>query len=286
MIAVYGLTIQYPRKLALSGSKVKSKVVTFAEPTKSEVFGRIGELEVRLASDSEDIKAALRLRQRVFAGNNNLEYDSDTFDSLCDHLLVVDQDEETVVATYRLLGQDRLCDGGFYSQSEFDVSALLRQNPSERFLEFGRSVVSPDYRRKRTIELLWHGSWAYVRSRGYTVMFGCASFSGTDVSEHASSLAFLEHYAPATGNWHVPTCGAGNIPIKDIKVGQMDERLALRKLPPLIKGYLRLGAMFSTSVFIDEYFGTTDVLVVLPLSRLNPRYVGHYGAEAERFAAP
>ena len=117
-------------------------------------------------------------------------------------------------------------------------------------------------------------------------MFGCASFPGTSVEEHAVPLAFLAKHAPATGSWYVPAIAGKAIKIADLPVDvDLEDKAALRLLPPLIKGYLRLGARFSTEVVVDPVFGTIDVLVVLPLSNLNPRYVAHYGVNAERYAS-
>ncbi len=263
------------------------------EDTNSNILGRLGSLEARLAVSEMEIEAALDLRKSVFRGLKADCSDRDALDENCEHLLIVetadsgDPLKQPVVATYRLLGQDRLgLAGDFYSQAEFNIRRLLNGNPNLRFLEFGRSCVDPQYRQKRTIELLWHGSWAYVRRHGYDVMFGCASFPGTSVEQHAVPLAFLAKHAPATGSWYVPAIAGKAIKIADLPVDvDLEDKAALRLLPPLIKGYLRLGARFSTEVVVDPVFGTIDVLVVLPLSNLNPRYVAHYGVNAERYAS-
>lgn len=262
----------------------------------SEPLGRLGSLVVRIASGDDEIAAAQALRHSVFleAGTavpNLQARDEDPFDRYCDHLVVEDTSLECprrgighgrIVATYRLLPQEVAeAQGGFYSQSEFDVHALAKRHPDKRFLEFGRSCVLPEYRSKRTIELLWHGSWAYVRHGGFDVMFGCASFSGTDAAAHAPALDFLRNHAAPVPGWEVTAVGE-IVPHAPFEHDQADVKKAMRSLPPLIKGYLRLGAMFALDAVIDREFGTLDVLVLLPLERLNPRYVNYYGAQAER----
>lgn len=264
-------------------------------PSKS-VIGRIGSLEVRLATGAGEIDAALRLRHQVFhaAAREPAQgapgcIDQDHFDAHCDHLIVIDSEapEQPVVATYRLLPQKRIArSGGFYTESEFGISELLMRKPDLEFLEFGRSCVLEPYRDKRTVELLWHGAWSYVRHHGADVMFGCASFPGTDPMLHEAGLAFLARHAPATADWQVGAVAGRGIALSQMRPDPADlsGRKALRSLPAMIKGYLRLGAMFAGEAVIDEAFGTVDVLVILPVSRLNPRYVSHFGADADRHA--
>jgi putative hemolysin len=263
-------------------------------------LGYLGQLEVKLATAQAEIRAAQRLRQLVFSEDRQVgsaavaELDEDEFDPLCDHLLVVDHSgrdqmsgaQSPVVATCRLLGMDMLGPNDrFYSASEFTISRLIEAQPGLRFLEFGRSCVRRTHRDKRTVELLWHGSWAYVRSRSYDVMFGCASFPGTQLDEHAEALAFLSTAAGVTSKWPVRAVNGKGIPMNNRDPDSIDPKRALRKLPPLIKGYLRLGAMFAPEAVLDPVFGTTDVLVVLPVANLNPRYISHYGENADRLAA-
>lgn len=258
----------------------------------SQVLGRLGTLTVRLASDPGEIEAAQRLRHTVFRPGSASETDSldvDRFDAFCDHLIVTDEHlaaGENIVATYRLMGDgDAAAAGGYYSESEFDLAPLFARHPKLRFLEFGRSCVLPAYRNRRTIELLWHGSWAYVRRFRYDVMFGCASFAGTDPAPHIEALSFLFHHAGARDDWAVRArrdCRLDFLPLPEKAI---DARRAIRALPPLIKGYLRLGALFAREAAVDHAFGSLDVLVLLPVARLNPRYLAHYGMDAERHAA-
>ena len=260
-----------------------------------EVLGQLGSLVVKIADTKEEISAALRLRHQVFfeqqRGMTQVRdgVDEDRFDEFCDHLVVIDRQGddhhgEKIVATYRLMSQSqaRLA-GGFYTAGEFDVEDLVSRYSTLKFLELGRSCVLPEYRSKRTIELLWHGSWAYVRKHGFDVMFGCASLEGTDIQTHGNALKFLFENASADPDWDVRAFGERVDP-DALPVEALEPKSAIRALPPLIKGYLRLGAMFAGEAVIDRQFGSIDVLVLLSVTRLNPRYVNYYGENAERHA--
>ncbi len=271
----------------------------FAQPA---TLGRIGPLEVRLAEKKGDIKRAQKLRYKVFYKDGNAiadaatmlaQRDKDTFDKICDHLMVVDHaakpslsGKPPVVGTYRLLRQDIAeAYGGFYSEDEFDVSGMMAHHSNLRFLELGRSCVLPPYRTKRTVELLWHGVWTYVRRHRMDVMIGCASFEGTDPDRLALPLSFLHHFASAPEEWRARAHASRHVEMNRIAKDKIDTRAALRELPPLIKGYLRVGAFIGDGAVIDHQFGTTDVLVVMPVAGIASRYIGHFGADAGRHAA-
>jgi putative hemolysin len=269
----------------------------------AKVYGRAGSLEVRLAQTRADILLAQRLRYEVFYEEMSAQpgliaamrrLDQDAYDAVCDHLLVVDRADSgtigwvhrrrpKVAGTYRVLRQERAERTlGFYTQREYDIAPLLEARfPHCRFMELGRSCVLKPYRNKRTVELLWHGLWTYVREHKVDVMIGCASFEGTDPSVHATALSFLYHHALASPDWacraHPHLYHSMNLLPKE----QVDTKAALRALPPLIKGYLRLGAMVGDGAVIDRQFGTTDVLIILPVERIEPRYFEHFGAPEE-----
>ena len=268
------------------------------------VLGRIGSLEVRLATTTKEIRQAQKVRFKVFYEEMSAlpngasllsRRDVDAYDSICDHLLVLDHDAAPgpfrtgtpkVIGTYRLLRQDVANrHGGFYTAGEFDVAPLIHTHPGLRFLELGRSCVLKPYRNKRTVELLWHGIWSYVLHHRIDVMFGCASLEGTDPADLALPLSFLHHHARASGPWQVKALPERYTGMELLPREAIDPKAALRALPPLIKGYLRLGATFGEGAVIDRQFGTTDVLVVLPVSAINPRYIDHFGPAANRHAA-
>jgi putative hemolysin len=269
-------------------------------------LGRIGNLELRLASTGKDVKRAQRLRYRVFFEEMSAtpsptarltRRDKDSYDASCDHLIVVDhaprlnafgklKTKPRVVGTYRLLRQEAAAlAGGFYTAGEFDIAPLISAHPDAKMLELGRSCVLSPYRDKRTVELLWHGIWAYVLAHSSDIMFGCASLEGTDPRALALPLSYLHHYHLATGEWAARAVPGRRVAMDLLPKEAIDPRAAMRALPPLIKGYLRLGAMVGDGAVVDHQFGTTDVLIVLPRAVISPRYIDYYGATANRHAA-
>jgi putative hemolysin len=269
-------------------------------PVSGDVFGRIGNLETRLARTEREIDAAQAVRFRVFVEEMNAQLpadamrrgrDVDAYDSICDHLLVLDRSlegdsEDQIVGTYRLLRQEvAMANGGFYSASEFAIDSLLARHPEKRFMELGRSCVLPAYRNKRTVELLWQGNWAYSVKHGMGAMFGCASFPGIQPESHALALSFLHHNVLAKNEWAVEALPNLSRTMDLMPVEAVNSKKALMALPPLIKGYLRLGAMVGSGAVVDQAFNTTDVLIVLPIASISDRYVNYYGADAGRFAS-
>lgn len=262
-------------------------------------LGRIGNLEVRLARDEDEVAAAQEVRYRVFYEELGAmgdaartgHSDADPFDDVCDHLVVLDtslsgSQHRRIVGTYRLLRQEAAAvAGGFYSASEFELPALVARHPDRRFLELGRSCVLPQYRSKRTIEVLWQGIWAYVNHYEIDVMTGCASFPGRVPQAHAEALAYLAHHCRAEPEWDVRAVAGRYHPMNLMPAGEINAKAAIAALPPLIKGYLRVGARIGDGCVIDHDFSTVDVFVVLPVTQIAERYVSYYGAEAGRFAA-
>ncbi|MFL0694115.1 MAG: GNAT family N-acetyltransferase [Agrobacterium tumefaciens] len=270
------------------------------QPASRNLLGRIGNLETRIARSEREIDAAQAVRYRVFVEEMKAQVDPDCarrgrdidhWDGLCDHLLVLDHGiegdtEDQIVGTYRLLRHEvAMSHGGFYSSSEFAVSDLVARHKDKRFMELGRSCVLPQYRTKRTVELLWQGCWAYALQNRIDAMFGCASFPGTQPEEHALALSFLHHNAVARGEWAVNALPHLYREMDLMPSEAVNARRALFSMPPLIKGYLRLGAMIGNGAVVDQAFNTTDVLIILPISSISGRYVNYYGADAGRFAS-
>lgn len=263
------------------------------------ILGRIGNLEVRLARNSSEIAAAQETRFRVFYDELGAsrrfvhvleQRDSDRFDALCDHLLVLDRsiggpDHRQVVGTYRLLPQEPGSKSACYSDQEFLLSDLMARHPEKRFLELGRSCVLPEYRTKRIVELLWQGIWAYCLHNRIDVMTGCASFPGIYPAAHSESLSFLAHNSRADADWDVRALPERYFPIDLMPKEAVNARRALASMPPLLKGYIRLGARIGDGCVIDEDFRTTDVFVILPVKMISERYVNHFGTSAGRYAA-
>ncbi len=279
---------------------VKSNVLSWPAPRRSLSLGRLGDLEVRIAANAFEVRRAQALRYEIFyeemsavpdQRTRQTRRDADRFDKFCDHVLVVDHAYpqsrfgSRIVGTYRVLRDEiaaQYC--GFYSAGEFDVAPLLSRMPELRFLELGRSCILPAYRNRRALELLWHGVWAYVRMHRIDVMLGCASLAGSDPDALALPLSFLHHHARASTEWSVGAREGRRVPMDRMPREAIDPRMALRALPPLVKGYLRLGATVGDGAVIDHQFGTTDVLMVLPVAQIASRYVDYYGADASRYA--
>jgi len=231
--------------------------------------GADSDLVVCLAETAADVRAAQRLRYRVFADELGARLpdardgiDRDRLDRFCDHLLV--RDGARVVGTYRMLPPDRrAAAGGWYCGAEFDVTRL--EPFAAETIEIGRACVDPAFRTGRVISLLWAGLWRYVRTRGRFVI-GCASIGTADGGHIAASICrrlLRDHLAPA--QWRV-------VPHRAFVLeGWRD--VADAPLPPLIKGYLRLGATVCGAPAWDGDFDTADLLMILPVAGTRQRYV-------------
>lgn len=252
-----------------------------------------GRYEIRLTRNPVDIAAAQALRYQVFYEEMSakptqamarIRRDFDDFDGLCDHLLVLDHARpvgETVIGTYRLLRQaiaER--HGGFYSRAEYDLSKLFATaGLGGGLLELGRSCVHADYRTNATIQLLWRGIATYMADHAITHMFGCASLPGTDPAKHALALSYLHHHHAAPEYMRVRALPERYEEMNLLPRDQINPRRALQTLPPLIKGYLRLGAYIGEGAVIDHQFGTTDVFILLPMERVGEKYFAHFERE-------
>lgn len=252
----------------------------------------------RLARSSDDVAAAQRLRHRVFMEEGTAQTaanpqgrDADRYDDVCDHLMVVRKGEARdpafaveggdLVGTYRLIRQDAAGRAnGFYTSAEYDLAPLLERKQGLTFLELGRSCVRADMRDQPVAELLWQGIWNYVRKHRIDVMMGCASFDGTNPDDHAEALTFLAHKAAAPDDWRVAALPDRYVEMRRKPLDAIDARNAMRALPPLIKGYVRLGCHVGEGAVIDHAFNSTDVLILLPVAAINPRYFAHFGAPA------
>lgn len=249
---------------------------------------RAGSLEVRLAESQAEIDAALALRYRVFydemAARPTPEMaarkqDFDAFDPVCDHLMVFDRaigpGPEAVVGTYRLIRRevaDRL--GGFYSADEYDISPLLDQPGG--VLELGRSCVDADHRDRSTLQLLWRGLASFVLHHDIGLMFGCASLHGTDVGALALPLSYLHHNRLAPAGIRPRALEARYVDMNLMPADEINARAAVRALPPLLKGYLRLGAFVGDGAVIDRQFNTVDVCIVVETEQVTGKYYRHY----------
>lgn len=244
---------------------------------------------VRLARTNADLMGAQRLRYKVFVeelgGNgvlvdHDLRLERDHFDAHFDHLVLVDDrrsvDEwDHVVGVYRLLPDDRLDQAGqFYSEGEYDLSVL--KTSGRRLLELGRSCVEPAYRGGMAMYLLWSGLAQYVQARGIEILFGVASFHGTDLRSLAPPLSLLHHGHLAPEDLRVRALAAQFQPMDLCPSDQIDRLAAMRAVPALIKGYLRLGGFVGDGAFVDHEFNTVDVCLVIDTARMNARHRAIY----------
>jgi putative hemolysin len=259
-------------------------------------LGKIGSLELRLAVTKKEIRQAQKLRYHIFFEEGGatpdptarlIRRDVCPFDRVCDHLIVIEHapkqgGKPQVVGCYRLLRQNvATANFGFYSASEFDIAPMLARHTDKRFLELGRSCVAAGYRNKPTLALLWRGIWAYARHHRIDAMFGCASLEGAAPQAHALALTYLSALATAVGDWRVAAAPGRGVAMAMADAVGIDPRKALRALPPLVKGYCRLGASFGAEAVVDVKFGTTDVFVIMPVADIEQRYLAYFGAETE-----
>ena len=244
---------------------------------------------LRLAQDDRDLRAAQRLRYEVFVqelganvalADHDARLERDEFDPYFDHLLLIDphrstEDLQDVVGVYRLLPSDRLAvTGRFYSESEFDLTALKASG--RKLLELGRSCVHADYRGGTAMLLLWNALADYVLEHGIEVLFGAASFHGTDMAVLAQPLSYLQHFHLAPPELRVITRPAQAAQIALIPQDQLDRKAAMLATPALIKAYLRLGGYVGQGAWVDHAFNTTDVCLVMDTAQMSAKHRDFY----------
>ncbi len=250
---------------------------------------------LRLARDERDLRAAQRLRYKVFVEelggdgalvDHDARLECDAFDPYFDHLLLIDprRDPATlddVVGVYRLLPSDRVTKvGGYYSESEFDLAPLT--GSGRRLLELGRSCVDADYRGGTAMFHLWNALAEYVLERGIEILFGAASFHGTDTAALAQPLSYLYHNHLAPEGLRVRARPAHRQEMNLIAPSALDRRLAMVGTPALIKAYLRLGGFVGDGAWIDAAFNTTDVFLVMDTVRMSTRHLDFYTRKRAR----
>ncbi|MBN4066335.1 MAG: ornithine--acyl-ACP N-acyltransferase OlsB [Hyphomicrobiales bacterium] len=262
------------------------------------VLGKIGNLETRFARNTAEIHAAQSLRYQVFCEEMGALTDAvsrvqkrerDIYDPYCRHLLALDNslpENQQIIGTYRLMtGVSARQGAGFYSAQEFHLGKLLSQKAGRNILELGRSCIAKPYRNRRTIELMWQGIWANVLEEKVDYLIGCASFPGTDPEEWRKGFNWLSRYAALDAELDCAPVSQRSFCLATDFESQHNDIRAFASLPPLLKGYLRVGAKVSSHAVIDPHFDTIDVLVVLDVTDIAARFISHFGADASRFAA-
>jgi putative hemolysin len=253
-----------------------------------------GEFELRLAETKEEVLAAERVRYQVFYEEMKAQptpamaavrRDFDAYDDLCDHLIVihrgVGRGADGVVGTYRLIRREAAeRRGHFYSVDEYDIARIVAF-PGE-ILELGRSCLLAEYRGRAAMQLMWRGIADYVLYHEIGLMFGCASLPGTDPDAHAVALSYLHHYHLAPPELRACALPSRYVDMNRMPKEQIDKRRALAEVPPLIKGYLRLGGFVGDGAVIDHQFNTTDVFVIVKTDLVTDKYYKHYTREDAR----
>ena len=258
-----------------------ASTVTFRNPIPkfSDMPENAPSFTVRIAETDADLLAAQRLRYDVFVrelggGGEMVDHDQglerDRFDPWFDHMVVEDDRTGQIVGVYRLLrGEVAEQAGQFYSEDEYDLSVL--KTSGRRLLELGRSCLHPDYRGGMAMFHLWSGLADYVERHGVEILFGVASFHGTDPQALADPLASLHHNHLAPEDLRVRAQPRHFQPMDLLGAGEFDRRRAMLETPALIKAYLRLGGFVGDGAFVDHTFNTTDVCLILDTARMNER---------------
>ncbi len=238
------------------------------------------QFHVRLATSGADLRAAQRLRYDVFVAelggsgpmvDHEARLERDRFDDYFEHLVLLDTarpEGAQVVGVYRLLDEaGAKAAGQFYSEDEYDLSAL--RGSGRRLLELGRSCLHRDYRGGAGMHLMWSALAEYVVDRGIEILFGVASFHGTDVQALAQPLSLLHHRHLAAPDLRVRARPPGAADMALIPAEQLDRKAAMMQVPSLIKAYLRLGGCVGQGAYVDRAFNTTDICLVLDATRMS-----------------
>ncbi|MDY6861124.1 MAG: GNAT family N-acyltransferase, partial [Pseudomonadota bacterium] len=236
--------------------------------------------ELKLAKDPADLKAAQRLRYEVFVAelggdgplvDHDARLERDAFDPYYDHLLLIDKRRdaaalEHVVGVYRLLRDDQAGRiGRYYTEAEYDLTVLKQSG--RKLLELGRSCVHRDYRGGMALYHLWNGLAAYVFEHRIEVLFGVASFHGTDIEALKLPLAYLHHFHLAPEALRVRAQPEHFQRMDLMEAELIDRKQAMLLTPALIKAYLRLGGFVGEGAYVDHEFNTTDVCLIMDTAR-------------------
>lgn len=249
---------------------------------------RAGKLGVRLAHTDVEIDAAQALRYRVFYEEMGAtpspeaaatRRDRDRWDAVADHLLVIDHElgdrERGVVGTYRLIRREAAAVAGrFYSEDEYDIRRITSFPGG--VLELGRSCVDASHRGRAVMQLLWRGIAAYIEIHAIDILFGCASLNGTDPDVLASELTYLYGHHLAPPALRPRALPERYVDMRRVDPASYDPRRVNQSLPPLIKGYLRVGGFVGDGAVIDQQFNTVDVAIVVKTDLVTERYSKHY----------
>lgn len=240
--------------------------------------GTKADLLVKLVDTPAELEQAFQLRYQVFvedAGNHRLinkdKLEKDSYDPYCDHLIVKEVSTGKVVGTYRLLpGYKAIQHGGFYSETEFDLTPL--RSKAHEMLELGRSCVAPDYRDGKVLKLLWKGIGQYLQGREFSYIVGCASLTINTLEQTNRIYSMLKAHGLLKEEFGIKPLSSHRIKGLEILSVTCTEQELMRQLPPLIKGYHSLGAKMDGEPAYDPLFQTTDFFIILDVKKATRRF--------------
>tara|TARA_Y200000002_G_scaffold28163_1_gene21128 strand:- start:42 stop:992 length:951 start_codon:yes stop_codon:yes gene_type:complete len=253
-----------------NNSHIKSKKLNFHH----------GSIELRIIDDTDELMYKVKkLRYESFFGESDKnKYDSDEFDKSCDHLVAIDKSisDDYIVGTYRLLLKPKFVKSQkFYSQTEFNISKLTKKR-SLTLLEAGRSCVHKNYRDGSVIKLLWRGLATYIVKNQVDIVFGCASFPSSNHNLFRNQLSYLKYFHSSPQYLKTKPLWNLKVNFRTIDKKLLNSNEEFRKLPPLIKAYIRVGAYVGSGAIVDKEFDTTDVLIVLETKKMLKKYSNLY----------
>ena len=245
---------------------------------------------IKIAETKSELKKAQALRYSVFYKEKKaiptiskkiLRLDYDKVDKFADHLIVIDKNRKgiknKIVGTYRLIRGDIAAHcGGFYTSSEFDLSKILNSYENNKILELGRSCVHQDYRNGTIMNLLWKAIAEYVKLYDIKILLGCASFHGTDVMKYTNELSYLRKNFSLPDELSVKSLDSKIYPAYTEIDSNNNNLRTFVKLPPLIKGYLRVGGKVSHDCYVDYKFNTIDLCVIVNTNNIDEKYKKKY----------
>jgi putative hemolysin len=265
--------------------------IFFSKPTLPRNSFTILESEnysIKLAETKSELKQAQALRYSVFYKEKKakptftkkiIKLDYDTIDKYADHLIVLDKKNKKnkIVGTYRLIrGDVAKLFGGYYSSSEFNLINITNNYKDKHILELGRSCVHQDYRNGSIMNLLWKAIAEYVKLYDIKILLGCASFSGIEPTKYSDELSYLRQNFCLPEHLSVESFDKNIYPVYKLKENNSNQLRIFAKLPPLLKGYLRIGGKVSHNFYVDHNFNTIDLCVVVNTSDIDEKYRKKY----------
>ena len=257
-------------------------------PSNSFIILESENYSIKLAETKSELKQAQALRYSVFYKEKKakptftkkiIKLDYDKIDKYADHLIVLDKKntKNKIVGTYRLIrGDVAKLFGGYYSSSEFNLINITNNYKDKHILELGRSCVHQDYRNGSIMNLLWKAIAEYVKLYDIKILLGCASFSGIEPTKYSDELSYLRQNFCLPEHLSVESFDKNIYPIYKLKENNSNKLRIFAKLPPLLKGYLRVGGKVSHNFYVDHNFNTIDLCVVVNTSDIDEKYRKKY----------